>query len=295
MRVAAIDLGSNSTRLLVADVVGGRVDEVVRRLAITGLGEGVDETGVLGDVPMARVREVVAGYRRELDQLGVRRVLATATSAVRDASNGRTFLDDLTTSFGLETRVLDGEEEAALTFRGVTSDRRLDSRTLLVDIGGGSTELVVGDGAGVVSAVSLQLGCVRLTERFLRSDPPTAAEIAACTERVRVLLPPLDVPAAIGVAGTITTLAAIDLGEYDPARTHGHLLARSAVERELVHLAALDLDERRAVPGLEPARAPVIVAGVVILRDILAAYGLDGIEVSERDILHGAALATAGA
>lgn len=293
MRVAAIDLGSNSTRLLVADVVDGRVEEVARRLVITRLGEGVDLTGYLGEEPIARVRAVVADYERECADLDVECVLATATSAVRDAINGSAFLDDLGASFGLTTRLLDGEGEAALTFRGVTSDRRLDSRTLLVDIGGGSTELVVGDADGVASAISLQLGCVRSTERFLHSDPPRTCELDACAAAVREPLPALDVRSAIGVAGTITTLAAVELGGYDPARTHGYRLTWNAVERELAQLAELTTDERRRVPGLEPARAPVIVAGVVILREIFTVYGLDEIEVSERDILHGAALAAA--
>jgi exopolyphosphatase/guanosine-5'-triphosphate,3'-diphosphate pyrophosphatase len=295
VRVAAIDLGSNSTRLLVADVDDGRIEEVVRRLAITRLGEGVDLTGRLGDEPIARVRRVVADYRLEVDRLDAARVLAIATSAVRDAANGPAFLADLATSFDLTTRILDGDEEAVLTFRGVTSDRRLESRTLLVDIGGGSTELVVGDSAGVASAVSLQLGSVRLTERYLNFDPPRGDELEACASHVRALLPPLDVPGAIGVAGTITTLAAIDLGlaEYDPTRTHGHRLTRSAVERGLAHLASLALAERRGVTGLDPARAPVIVAGAVILREIMTAYSLEEIEVGERDILHGAALAAA--
>jgi exopolyphosphatase / guanosine-5'-triphosphate,3'-diphosphate pyrophosphatase len=295
VRVAAIDLGTHSTRLLVADITDGNLAEVVRRLAITRLGEGVDETGRLGAEPVARVKAQLAAYRRECDALGVERVLATATSAVRDARNGEAFLADLEADYGFVTRLLSGEEEAELTFRGVTFAGALTMRTLLVDIGGGSTELVLGDARGVRSTISLQIGCVRLSERFLLSDPPSTEELDACAGHLRGLLPELEAPTAIGVAGTVTTLAAIDLGldDYDPERIHGHRLSRTAVVRELAHLAAVSLDERRRIRGLEPARAPVIVAGAVILFEILDRFRLDEILVSERDILHGAALSAA--
>ena len=295
MRVAAIDLGTNSTRLLVADVDDGRLTEVTRRLAITRLGESVDERHVLLPGSIARVREVLAGYRREAESLGAGRVLAIATSAVRDAENGVSFLSELESDFGLTTRLLSGGEEAGLMLAGILSDRTLESETLIVDIGGGSTELVLAGPAGVGFRTSLQLGCVRLTERLVPSDPPTLAELEACAAQVRSALPELEVNAAIGVAGTVTTAAALDIGveRYDPARVHGHRISARAVEREIGLLAALPLAERVRVPCLEPARAPVIVAGLVILREILAAFALREIEASERDILHGAALAAA--
>ncbi len=300
MRVAAIDLGTNSTRMLVADVDDGRVDEVARRLKITRLGEGVDERRRLLPLPVARVRNVLSDYRRELEQLGAERTLAFATSAVRDADNGDAFLGELEWSYGFETRLLSGHEEASLTFRGVSTDRPIDGETLVVDIGGGSTELVSGGSDALHFHDSLDLGCVRLTERFLRSDPPTAAELDECAAAVRSLLgervpDELRPATAIGVAGTITSIAALDLGldEYDPDRVHGHALSRDAVERQLERLAALPLAERREVPALDPDRAPVIVAGVVILREILGHFGLSGLEASERDILHGAALEAA--
>ena len=288
MRVAAIDLGTNSTRLLVADVEDGRVDEVVRLLEITRLGEGVDERRLLQPEPVARVHRVLDGYRAQADALGAERVLAAATSAVRDAANGAEFLAEIERRYGFRTRLLDGREEAETTFRGVTSDRRLDRETLVVDIGGGSTELLVGGPGGVAFATSLQAGCVRLTERFLHADPPAAGELEAAAAHTRLLLPALDVSAAIGVAGTITTVAAIDLGlaEYDAERIHGHIISRAAAERALAELSALTLAERERVPGLEPARAPVIVGGLVVLREVLERYGLDEIEASERDILH---------
>jgi exopolyphosphatase/guanosine-5'-triphosphate,3'-diphosphate pyrophosphatase len=287
-RVAAVDLGTNSTRLLVAEVAGGRVDEIVRRLEITRLGDGVDERRRLLPLPIARVRNCLAGFRRELEGLGAERTLAIATSAVRDAENGEAFLGEIEWSYGFATRLLSGHDEALMTFRGVTAGRAIDEGTLIVDVGGGSTELVLGGPDGVSFHTSLDLGSVRLTERF-------GDDLDACAGHVRSELPDLEAQRAIGVAGTVTSLAALDLGlvEYDPDRVHGHVLSRQAVETQLERLAALPLEERRRVPGLEPERAPVIVAGAVIVREVLARYGLDGLEASEHDILHGAALAAA--
>jgi exopolyphosphatase / guanosine-5'-triphosphate,3'-diphosphate pyrophosphatase len=286
-RVAAVDLGTNSTRLLVADVEGGRLEEVARNLRITRLGEGVDARRRLLPGPIARVRNCLSDYRRELEGLGAERTLCIATSAVRDAENGEAFLGEIEWSYGFRTRLLSGDEEALLTFRGVTAGRHLDEGTLVVDIGGGSTELILG-GETVDFHVSLDVGCVRLTERF-------GNDLDACAEHVRSLLPELTVSRAIGVAGTVTSLAALDLGlvDHDPERVHGHELTTSAVEAQLERLAALPLAERRRVPGLDPERAPVIVAGAVVLREILCRYELAGLEASEHDLLHGAALAAA--
>jgi exopolyphosphatase/guanosine-5'-triphosphate,3'-diphosphate pyrophosphatase len=283
MRVAAIDLGTNSTRLLVADVDGGSVREVERALEITRLGEGVDERRRLLPLPIARVRNVLTSFRRTLERLGAERALAVATSAVRDAENGEAFLGEVEWSYGFSTRLLSGDEEAALTFRGVAAGRRLAPETLIVDIGGGSTELILAD-----RHLSLDVGCVRLTERFGDDVDAAGAHVAA-------LLPDLHVRAAIGVAGTVTSLAALDLGlvEYDPERVHGHELSAAAVEEQLARLARLPLEERRRVAGLDPERAPVIVAGAAILREVLRRYGLARIEVSEHDLLHGVALAAA--
>ena len=295
MRVGAVDLGTNSTRLLVADVDEGHVTEVVRRLEITRLGEGVDESGALLPAPIARVSAVLDGYAREAGELGVERVLAVATSAVRDAANGDAFLNGLGSRYGWDTRLLDGRGEAETMFLGVSSDRSLAADTLMVDIGGGSTELLVGGPEGVSFATSLQVGCVRLTERFLASDPPAAPELVAARAHVRALLPALAIDAAIGVAGTVTTVAAIDLGleTYDAARIHGHRIPEAAVERVFDELSSLTLAERERVPGLEPARAPVIVGGLVVLSEVMRRYRLETIEASERDILHGAALVAA--
>ena len=294
-RVAAVDLGTNSTRLLVADVDGGRLDEIARRLTITRLGEGVDERRRLLPVPVARVRNCLAEYRMELERLGATRTLAIATSAVRDAENGEAFLGEIEWSYGFVTRLLDGTEEAAMMVRGVTAGRAVANGTLLVDIGGGSTELVLCADGAPTSSTSLDIGCVRLTERFLATDPPTRSELDAAAAYVRSILPDYAARAAIGVAGTVTTLAALDLdlAEYDPERTHGHHIARTSIEREFRRLAEMTLEERLRIPGIEPGRAPVIVAGIVVLREIMDAFGLEEIEVSEQDILHGAALAAA--
>ena len=294
-RVAAVDLGTNSSRLLVADVEGDRLDEVVRLLTITRLGEGVDKRRRLLPLPITRVRNCLTEYRRELERHGVTQTLAIATSAVRDAENGEAFLGEIEWSYGFTTQLLSGMEEAAMMIRGVTAGRSPLDDVLVVDIGGGSTELVVAADGEVASAASLDIGCVRVTERFLGSDPPSRPELAAASAYVRSLLPPLEAGSAIGVAGTVTTLATLDLGDagYDPARTHGHRISLAAVEEQLERLAAVSTQERLAVPGLEPGRAPVIVAGVVVLREVMTSYGLSEIEVSERDILHGAAFAAA--
>jgi exopolyphosphatase / guanosine-5'-triphosphate,3'-diphosphate pyrophosphatase len=281
VRVAAIDLGTNSTRLLVADV-DGSVKELVRRLTITRLGEGVDERRRLLPVAIARVRNALSDYRRELEGLGAERTLCIGTSAVRDAENGEAFLGEIEWGYGFTTRLLTGDEEAELTLRGIGA---VEPGTLVVDIGGGSTELQV---TGTDLRVSLDVGCVRMTERY-------GEDVHAVRAHVRGLLPDATAAQAIGVAGTVTTIAALDLGlpAYDPEPIHGHTISARAARELTMRLAALPLEERRALPGLEPGRAPVIVAGGAILTEILAFYGLDAIVASERDILHGTALAAA--
>ena len=302
MRVAAIDLGTNSTRLLVADVQDGALEEVERRLAITRLGEGVEARGRLLPVPVARVRNCLSDFRRTLEALGAERTLAVATSAVRDAENGEAFLGEVEWSYGFETRLLSGIDEAALTWQGVTAGAPRADGTVVVDIGGGSTELLRGGPAGIDFSTSVDLGSVRNTERYLFSDPPSPAELEACADAARAVLAeslPLDVRARSaslgGVAGTVTTLAALDLrlDHYDRDRVDGHVVTRAAVEHQLARLASLPLHHRRSVPALEPARAPVIVAGALILREVLEALGADEVEASERDLLHGAALEAA--
>jgi exopolyphosphatase / guanosine-5'-triphosphate,3'-diphosphate pyrophosphatase len=297
MRVAAIDLGTNTTRLLVADVDDGRIEELSRRTEITGLGEGVDERRKLLPLPIARVRNCLSDYRRELESLGAERTLAVATSAIRDAENGEAFLGEVEWSYGFATRLLSGEQEAQLSYRGVGTGRDLPEETLVVDLGGGSTELIVGSTDGIGFHTSLDIGSVRLTERFIASDPPTDAELVECAAAVRSALEQVSAEAknGIGVAGTITSIAALDLGlaEYDRERVHRHRLTIEGVETQLARLASLTLAERRELPAFEPKRAPVIVAGAVILREVMAHFGLEELEISERDILDGAALEAA--
>ncbi|HXV33999.1 MAG TPA: Ppx/GppA phosphatase family protein [Gaiellaceae bacterium] len=290
-RVGVVDLGTNSTRLLVADVEDGAVREVERRLTITRLGEGVDERRILLPTALARVRNTLSGYRRELEAHGVERTLAVATSAVRDAENGEAFLGEVEWSYGFATRLLSGDEEAQLTYGGVAAGRELPAGTMVVDVGGGSTELVL---AGWHRSVDL--GCVRLTERFLHGDPPAPRELAACREHIRRLLPSEPEPAyAVGVAGTVTTLAVLSLGlaEEDADLVHGHRLETGWIAEEVERLAALPVAARRELRGVHPDRAPVIVAGGLVLVETLRRYGLEELEVSEHDLLHGAALAAA--
>jgi exopolyphosphatase / guanosine-5'-triphosphate,3'-diphosphate pyrophosphatase len=276
MRVAAVDLGTNSTRLLVADVDEGRVEEVVRRTIVTRLGEGVGRRRRLLPLPVARVRNALTDFRRELESLGAERTLAVATSAVRDAENGEAFLGEVEWSYGFATRLLSGDEEAAMTRMGVGE---LGSSTLLLDVGGGSTELTLGD-----AAVSLDLGSVRLTERFLHTDPPTSDELEAAAAHVRGLLPELEPVDAVGVAGTVGQLAALAGSET---------LRLAEAERLTGRLAASPLAVRRRLPGLDPDRAPVIVGGAVIVCEVLRRYDLSELRFSVRDLLDGAALAAA--
>jgi exopolyphosphatase / guanosine-5'-triphosphate,3'-diphosphate pyrophosphatase len=299
-RVGVVDLGTNSTRLLVADVTNGTVAELDRRLEITRLGEGVDERRQLLPQAVARVRNVLVDYRRALEELNAERTLAIATSAVRDAENGEAFLGEIEWSYGFRTQLLSGDDEALLTFRGVSAGRAVAGGTLVVDVGGGSTELILGGADGVAFHESLDLGCVRLTERFLKSDPPTQRELTDCAGYVQSLLnervpPGLGAARAIGVAGTVTTLATLDLGleEEDPERVHGHVLKTSRIADELTQLAQTPLAKLRKRPGLHPERAPVIVAGAVVVLEVMRSFGFDELEVSERDIMHGAALAAA--
>jgi exopolyphosphatase/guanosine-5'-triphosphate,3'-diphosphate pyrophosphatase len=303
LRVAVVDIGTNSTRLLVADVSdGGHLTERERRTKVTRLGDKLDQTGVLSDEAMERVLATLAEYRTVVDREGAERAVAVLTSAVRDAANGEEFLArGRGWSDGLDARVIAGDEEARLTFRGATSERaaRDATPTLVIDVGGGSTELVVGRGGEVSFHVSTQAGVVRHTERHLASDPPTPSELRALADDVRetyaraVPGPVRRTPrAAIAVAGTATSLGAIDLDleHYSTDLVHGHVVSLTACRRILERLAALTEAERREVCGLHPDRAPTIVAGVVMVVEALELFDLDAIVVSDHDILRGAAL-----
>lgn len=307
MRVSVVDVGTNSTRLLVADVAGdGRITELERLSTVTRLGHGVDRTGALADDAMERVFRTLAQYRGLIDHHDAgARTIAVLTSAVRDAVNGADFTARVRADFGLDARTISGDEEAQLTFLGATAERPgdADGPVVVLDIGGGSTEFVFGDGRRVTFHVSTQVGVVRQGERHVRHDPPADGELAAVAEDVRAVFAaaiPADVRrsarAGIAVAGTPTSAAAmlLELEPYDPDVVHGYRLALPEVETLLARVALLDEDERRRMPGLHPDRAPTVVAGLVILVEALRLLGLDEVEVSEHDILRGAALRLAG-
>jgi exopolyphosphatase/guanosine-5'-triphosphate,3'-diphosphate pyrophosphatase len=302
--IAVVDLGTNSTRLLVARVRDGRVEELERRSRVTRLGEGVDAAGRLADGAMERVFATLAGYRELIDRHGAGEVVAVATSAVRDSANGEEFRGALRERFGIDARTISGDEEARLTFLGATAARTDDgAQTLVIDIGGGSTELVVGAPGGEPAFhVSTQAGSVRQTERHLHDDPPPPEQLAALRDEVRATIEAA-VPAGlragvehgIAVAGTATQLAAVDqaldAAHDDAEAVEGYRIEREAIARMLELLASRPLAERREVRGLDPDRAPTIVAGAAILLEALACFDLGAVEVSRADILHGAALA----
>ncbi len=300
MRVAVVDMGTNSTRLLVADVTGsGELTEVERILQITRLGAGVDRNRRLADDAIERTLAVVRRYREIADSHDAPVRLATATSAVRDSTNGAGFLARLQRETGFETRLLPGEEEARLTRLGVLAGRPpMAGDVAIVDVGGGSTEVSIGPGR----AVSLDAGCVRATERWLAEDAVSPAlqqhAIAELRELFATGVPDawLPVDRGIAVAGTATTVAALDLGleAYDAARIHGHVLTRAAITAQRERLSPLTAEERRAIGVIEPGRAPVIVGGILVLEAALDRVGLAAVEVSERDILHGIALLAGG-
>jgi exopolyphosphatase / guanosine-5'-triphosphate,3'-diphosphate pyrophosphatase len=285
--VAAVDIGTNTTRLLVAERdEGGDLVELERRTIITRLGQGVDASGRLADEAMDRVAEAIASYREIIDRVGAERVVAVATSAMRDAENGPEFRDYLKSRFGVDARTISGDEEARLTFLGATAGRNDDRNTVVIDIGGGSTEYVVGRaGEDPTFHTSTQMGSVRFTERFLKSDPPAQRELQDLAEEVRVMVPEISAEHAIAVAGTATSLAAIDGAE----EVHGYRLNLGACERITAMLAGMPLEDRRNVKGLHPDRAPTIVAGAVILTESVRTLDLGEVEISDRDILHGAA------
>lgn len=313
VRIAGVDMGSNTTRLIIADVVrdeqGRLTHEVLeRRTTITRLAEGVDARGILLPLPITRVRNALVAYRAAAREHGAVFVLATATSAVRDADNGEAFLGEVEHGFGFRATLLDGTQEAEATWAGVTSDpamaaRAATGRGLLVDIGGGSTEILLTLRGEIVDRHSFQLGSVRLTERFLADAgeaallPTHADAIADAGAQVRAQLverfpepDAIDLP--IAVAGTATTVSAIllDRPTYEPELVHGYRFTHEQVTSLWHRLAALPLAQRREVNGLEPERAAVIVGGLVVLDEVMRHFGLDELETSERDILDGIAL-----
>jgi exopolyphosphatase/guanosine-5'-triphosphate,3'-diphosphate pyrophosphatase len=305
-RVGVVDIGTNSTRLLIADVADdAAVTELQRNSEVTRLGEGVDATGSLKPEAMERVFVVLERYRAAIERHGVEVTTGVLTSAVRDAANGGEFVTAVNERFGVNARVISGDEEAQLTFLGATSesDARSSDPVVVIDVGGGSTEFVIGTGREVEFHVSTQAGVVRQTERHLHHDPPAPDELDALAADVRRVIADgvprarrARVRDAVAVAGTATSLASIDqaLDPYDPAKVHGYVVTLATCRLLLARLAALTDAQRREVVGLHPDRAPTIVAGVVILIEALEAFGLDSYTASEHDILRGAALRAVG-
>ena len=291
-------MGTNSTRLLVADVDDGRVQPVHRESRVTGLGRGVETSGQLSNEAIEVVCDALADYTAIVSDLDAAETFAFATSAARDASNSGAFLAELRERFALDARVIGGDEEAELTYRGAHDAGYVDGDTLVLDVGGGSTELIVGAGSTPAFNTSLQIGVVRHTERHLRADPPQSGELESLAKDVAGEVdaqlsthPGLNADRAVALAGTPAILAAIDLGldGVDYRRIEGHELDLKTVQNLCSRLSSLPLEERRVVRGMDPARAPTIVAGVIILAKVMRAFALPRIAVSEHDILFGAA------
>jgi exopolyphosphatase/guanosine-5'-triphosphate,3'-diphosphate pyrophosphatase len=298
MRVAAVDCGTNSIRLLVADLEGAEKKDVHREMRVVRLGEGVDRTGVLAPAALARTREAALDYAATCRDLGVERTRFVATSATRDAANRGDFVALVQEAFGLAPEVVSGDEEAALSFLGATRGLEADAPFLVVDIGGGSTELVLGSDR-VQASSSVDVGCVRLTERHLQDDPPTAAQVAAARAdvdaalaRAEQVVPVAEARTTVGLAGSVTTVAALALGlpSYQPERIHLSRIPAHDVREVTERLLAMTRAERAALPVMHPGRVDVIGGGALVLLAIVERFGLEEVLVSEADILDGIAL-----
>lgn len=299
MRVGAIDCGTNSIRLLVADVEGGVLHEVVREMTVVRLGEGVDRTGAFSSAALERTFAACDAYAQTLEGAGVARLRFVATSASRDVSNREEFISGVRARLGVEPEVISGAEEAGLSFRGAVEglqSTQLATPVLVVDIGGGSTEFVLGV-REPSAAVSVDIGCVRMTERHLLGDPPLPDEIARveldvedAIERAGRVVPLDEARSLVGVAGTVTTVVALvhDLPVYDPARIHGLTATVAQVEEVTSRLLAMTRGERAALPVMHPGRIDVIGGGALVLRAIVRRVGLP-VVASETDILDGVA------
>jgi exopolyphosphatase/guanosine-5'-triphosphate,3'-diphosphate pyrophosphatase len=301
LRVAAIDCGTNSIRLLIADVNGGSLTDVSRRMEIVRLGEGVDRTGRLAPEAIGRTRKALLGYAAEIAELGVDRVRMCATSASRDASNAADFRSMVRTVLGTDPEVITGDEEARLSFAGAVTGLPDDSPYLVVDIGGGSTEFVVGD-SDVRHAISMDIGCVRLTERHLHGDPPTPAEVAAAEQDITKAVDHAlrtvsghNTATLVGLAGSVTTVAALalHLPSYDTKRIHHARIAYDDVAKVTTDLLGATVADRLELPVMHPGRADVIGAGALILRIIMERAGKTSVVASEHDILDGIAFSLA--
>jgi exopolyphosphatase/guanosine-5'-triphosphate,3'-diphosphate pyrophosphatase len=305
-RVAAIDCGTNSVRLLVAEAPPGEaLVDVVRRMEIVRLGQGVDRTGRLDPAAIERTRVALAEYHALIKEHGARRIRMVATSATRDASNAADFHEMVLSTLGVSPEVITGDEEARLSFLGATRGLPADAEPpyLVIDIGGGSTEFVLGGdtvdtSTTVVKAISVDVGCVRMTERHLVADPPTPeqvagaeADVAAAVDRALAVVPGRQARTLVGLAGSVTTVAALALRlpAYDPVAIHHSHIPYAEVAAVTAQLMDLTHDERLALPPMHPGRADVIAAGALVLRVAMEKVGADSVVVSEHDILDGIA------
>jgi exopolyphosphatase/guanosine-5'-triphosphate,3'-diphosphate pyrophosphatase len=304
-RVAAIDCGTNSIRLLIADAEAGRdgrLVDVVRRMEVVRLGQGVDRTGELAPEAIERTRVALEQYARQIAEAGAQRVRMVATSATRDAANRDDFVRMVRATLGADPEVITGHEEAALSFAGAVAGlpglAGSAGSVLVTDIGGGSTELVLGRGSVVEASVSMDVGCVRLTERRLHDDPPTPEQVQAALDDLRaaidaaaLALPLRGAASFVGVAGTVTTIAALALGlpAYDPAAIHGAVITADQVAGVTGELMSMPREQRAALPVMHPGRVDVIVGGALVLRTLMERTGSAQVIASEHDILDGIA------
>jgi exopolyphosphatase/guanosine-5'-triphosphate,3'-diphosphate pyrophosphatase len=292
-RLATLDIGTNTVLLLVADATSGGLLPVLERATITRLGQGVDRTRELAPEASARTLACLRDYATDLARLGVTEVAAVGTSALRDARGGAELVAEAKAILGVAPLVIGGEREAELTFSGALSGLAVSGAVTVFDVGGGSTELVTGNAErAITSAVSLDIGSVRLFERHVTTDPPSGAELALVREDVERTLGSVVISGQgtlVGVAGTVTTLAAIalELDTYDPSRVHGRMLDIASVCSLVARLASLPLEERKRIRGLDPARADVIVVGGVIVERVMALTRSDNLVVSDRGVRWG--------
>jgi len=299
VRLAAVDVGTNSTRLLVADVDGDRIlDQLDREMVITRLGRGVDRTRRFEPASLRRTLEVLGDYAERCRRLGVEATRVVATSATRDATNREEFLGGVRERFGVDAEVLSGDQEAATSYLGAIHDLEGEERTLVIDIGGGSTEFIIGN-HDPEAMLSIDIGCVRLFERHLASDPPAPGEVAALRADVREhlgkvfgVLDPSTARMVIGVAGTVTTITALTLGLelYDPQRIHHAAISAAGIHDTAERLVAMTIAERAALPVMAKGREDVIAAGGLVMDEICATFGFDRMIASESDILDGVLL-----
>ena len=310
MRAAGVDIGTNSVRLLVAEVGRGEyglhLETLQRLMTITRLGEGVDERGILNEDAMRRTADVLRGYREIMQREETEAWEVAATSAAREASNAEEFMGIVREIMGKEPRVLTGDEEARLSFRGATYDlgslRPMEGAILVMDIGGGSTEIIAGRDGEILEEHSVDVGCVRMSERFLASDPPHPIELDEMEGYIRSLVSPLSAMIShwspqlvVGLAGTITTLSGLKSGldHYDGEAIHHSWLSLEDVEELYKRLYSLPLGSRRSYMSLEPGRADIIVGGTAVLKVLLQVLSVDRFLVSEKDILDGLAISAA--